>query len=68
MKKITNKIGLLLVLVVTFVTACKKDFLNTRPLTQVQASETWKDPALAEAFINGIYAGVGLDLEETVKK
>jgi hypothetical protein len=59
MKKITKATVLLLLLAVGLLPACKKDFLNTRPLDQVQASETWKDPALAEAFINGIYAGVG---------
>jgi len=59
MKKITNTSILLLLLAVTLLTACKKDFLSTKPLDQVQASETWKDPALAEAFVNGIYAGLG---------
>jgi hypothetical protein len=59
MKKITQISVLILLLAVTMLTACKKDFLNTRPLDQVQASETWKDPALAEAFVNGIYAGLG---------
>lgn len=49
---------LLLLLAGTVFTACKKDFLNTRPLDQVPASETWKDPALAEAFVNGIYGGL----------
>lgn len=59
MKKITNRNGLLLLLAVGLLTACKKDFLNTRPLDQVQATDTWKDPALAEAFVNGVYAGLG---------
>src|SRR3954469_5705046 len=43
---------------VTLLTACKKDFLNTLPVDQVPAAETWKDPALAEAFVNGIYGGL----------
>lgn len=59
MKKIKTTTVLLLLLAVTLLTACKKDFLNTLPLDQVQAGETWKDPALAEAFVNGIYAGLG---------
>lgn len=57
-----NKIQLTLYLLLmagTLVTSCKKDFLNTLPVDQVQAEETWKDPALAEAFVNGIYAGLG---------
>ena len=43
----------------TLLNACKKDFLNTKPLDQVPGSETWKDAPLAEAFVNGIYAGLG---------
>lgn len=35
--------------------SCKKDFLNTTPLTTVASSETWKDAAFSEAFVNGIY-------------
>jgi hypothetical protein len=59
MKKITNTRVLLLLLAVSLLTACKKDFLSTIPLDQVQSAETWKDPALAEAFVNGIYNGIG---------
>jgi hypothetical protein len=39
--------------------SCKEDFLNTKPLGEVPSSDTWKDGALAEAFVNGIYAGLG---------
>lgn len=39
--------------------ACSKDFLNTKPLGQVQASDTWKDGALSEAFVTDIYNGLG---------
>lgn len=56
-----NKIQIIVYLLLmagTLVTSCKKDFLNTEPVDQVQASETWKDPALAEAFVNGIYGGL----------
>lgn len=42
----------------TLLVACKRDFLNTLPQDQVPASETWKDPALAEAFVTGIYGGL----------
>jgi hypothetical protein len=58
MKKTSNKIILGLLLTVTVITACKRDFLNTLPQDQVPASETWKDPALAEAFVTGIYGGL----------
>ena len=59
MRTITHITVFTLLLAVTMLTACKKDFLNTLPPDQVQASETWKDPALSEAFVNGIYAGLG---------
>ncbi|MEJ7911637.1 MAG: RagB/SusD family nutrient uptake outer membrane protein [Chitinophagaceae bacterium] len=58
MKKITQQTLLLLLLSGALLTACKKDFLNTKPLDQVPAEETWKDPALAEAFVNNIYGGL----------
>ena len=57
--KIINQItALLLILAGTSLTACKKDFLNTVPLNQVQSELTWTDPALSEAFVNGIYGGL----------
>src|SRR3989337_1503886 len=40
-------------------TACKKDFLNTQPLDKVSSADAWKDGPLAEAFVTGIYAGLG---------
>ena len=58
MKKITQKTLLLFILSGLLLTACKKDFLNTSPLDQVAAEETWKDPALAEAFVTNIYGGL----------
>lgn len=39
-------------------TGCKKEFLNTSPLDQIQADQAWKDPALAEAFVTGVYGGL----------
>lgn len=39
--------------------ACKKDFLNIKPSGEVQASDTWKDPALTEAFVTDVYNGLG---------
>jgi hypothetical protein len=58
MKKIlTNFYVLLFSCVVLY--SCKEDFLNTKPLGEVPSSDTWKDGALAEAFVNGIYAGLG---------
>jgi len=58
MKKITYINFLLLLSAVVLFTACKKDFLNTEPTEQVPSSITWTDPAFAQAFIHGAYAGL----------
>lgn len=39
--------------------SCNDDFLDTRPLGEVSESSVWSDPALAEAFVIGIYQGFG---------
>jgi len=39
--------------------SCNNDFLNTDPLGEVSQSAVWSDPALAEAFVTGIYQGFG---------
>ncbi|MBO9205200.1 MULTISPECIES: RagB/SusD family nutrient uptake outer membrane protein [Niastella] len=54
MKKI-----LFCVLLLAIAGACKRDFLNTKPLDKVLSTDTWKDGALAEAFVTGIYSGLG---------
>ena len=54
MKKI-----LFCVLVIMIAAACNRDFLNTKPLDKVSSADAWKDGALAESFITGIYAGLG---------
>ena len=59
MKNITQKAITALIVVCSMLSGCNKDFLDTKPLDQVQATDTWKDPALAQAFINGIYSGLG---------
>ncbi|RYZ48069.1 MAG: RagB/SusD family nutrient uptake outer membrane protein [Sphingobacteriales bacterium] len=59
MNKIHKSIILCLV-AVTMLYSCKKDFLNLEPPGQVSDQLAWKDGPLAEAFVNGIYAGLGL--------
>ncbi|WP_296698049.1 RagB/SusD family nutrient uptake outer membrane protein [Algoriphagus sp.] len=39
--------------------SCNNDFLNTDPLGEVSQAAVWSDPALAEAFVTGIYQGFG---------
>ncbi|KPM49124.1 RagB/SusD family nutrient uptake outer membrane protein [Jiulongibacter sediminis] len=58
MKKIKQKIGLLVALfVVSF--SCDTEFLNTRPLDKISSDATWADGPLAEAFIFNIYSFLG---------
>lgn len=44
---------------ITGLSACSKGFLDTKPLNQIQATDTWKDGGLAEAFVTDIYNGLG---------
>ncbi|MFZ0281158.1 MAG: RagB/SusD family nutrient uptake outer membrane protein [Bacteroidales bacterium] len=51
-----NKINIIIALfAVIMITACSKDFLETKPLTEFSEVDVWNDPALAETFINQIY-------------
>ncbi|GEO10432.1 RagB/SusD family nutrient uptake outer membrane protein [Segetibacter aerophilus] len=59
MKKTMQKTFILVLALSSMLTACKKDFLNTKPLDQVPGSDTWKDATLSEAFVNNLYAGLG---------
>jgi hypothetical protein len=38
---------------------CKQEFLDTKPLDKVSSADAWKDGALAEAFVTGVYSGLG---------
>lgn len=40
-------------------TGCNDDFVNTSPLDRVSETAVWSDASLTEAFVNGIYAGLG---------
>ncbi|WP_026966765.1 RagB/SusD family nutrient uptake outer membrane protein [Algoriphagus terrigena] len=58
MKRINNYLAILLATCFTL-TACNDDFLNTRPLGEVDETSVWTDINLAEAFVVGIYSGLG---------
>ena len=45
-------------LLLSGVTACKKDFLNQAPLSSYSDEAVWKDPALVQTFVNNIYLGI----------
>lgn len=52
-------ISLALLIGTITVTGCNDDFVNTQPLDQVSGAAVWSDAPLAEAFVTGIYAGLG---------
>ncbi|RYF72592.1 MAG: RagB/SusD family nutrient uptake outer membrane protein [Cytophagaceae bacterium] len=52
-------ISLSLLIASLAVTGCNDQFVNTQPLDQVSGTAVWSDAALAEAFVSGIYAGLG---------
>lgn len=62
MKNRVNNISLIILMMVygVMLSACKDDFLNTKPLGEVEGGTTWKDDALSEAFVTGIYGGLGM--------
>lgn len=54
MKKFMQYLKLLL-FVALFMTSCNKDILELQPLSAYSDVAVWKDPILAETFLNGIY-------------
>jgi hypothetical protein len=38
--------------------SCKKDFLDIKPLDRFTDEQVWKDPAVAQTFVNNIYLGI----------
>ncbi len=59
MKRNYKTIALACLLASLAVTGCNDEFVNTQPLDQVAGSAVWSDAALSEAFITGIYSGLG---------
>lgn len=59
MKKNINRFSVIVASLALLLSACNQDFLNTRPLGEVQASIVWTDGALAQAFVTDIYNGLG---------
>jgi hypothetical protein len=58
MKSTIKQFWILLLAAGGLLSACKKDFLNTKPLDQIDGAATWTDPALAQAFVFGLYGGL----------
>ncbi|MBS1920505.1 MAG: RagB/SusD family nutrient uptake outer membrane protein [Bacteroidetes bacterium] len=58
MKKIFSICGMSISAIVLLLTSCKKDFLETKPLSEISQLDVWNDPTLTETFVNGIYNGL----------
>ncbi len=58
MKNINKYLAILFIACFSF-TSCNDDFLNTQDLGQASESSVWVDGALSEAFVIGIYQGLG---------
>src|SRR3954447_25472003 len=54
MKKITGNL-IIIIFFAGLLASCSKGFLDTQPLDQVPSYTVWTDPALATAFVNGVY-------------
>ncbi|MGN6510760.1 MAG: RagB/SusD family nutrient uptake outer membrane protein, partial [Chitinophaga sp.] len=47
-------------------TACNKDFLEKRPLTEYTEDDVWKDPNMIQAYINDLYPKMRHGFEEVM--
>lgn len=61
MKAINKNINLYLLVFIAFLaSSCKKDFMDVTPPDKISADLVWKDPTLAQAFVNEIYNGLAV--------
>ncbi|PQV57304.1 putative outer membrane starch-binding protein [Sediminibacterium magnilacihabitans] len=58
MNKITYSVAIMALLSTT-IAACKKGFMDTKPLSTISADATWADGPLSQAFVFGIYSYLG---------
>ena len=56
--KLRYKSLLLIALLAGGLSSCDTDFLDVTPPTEIPTDAVWKDGALAEGFVTGIYAGL----------
>lgn len=49
-----------LFLLVVVISSCNKDLLITEPLGEYSETTVWKDPALAQTFVNKFYRNLGI--------
>ena len=58
MKTLKNNLIIALAIVLVF-GSCKRDFLDTTPSSSIPSTLTWSDAPLSEAYVTGIYSGLG---------
>ncbi|GGH39550.1 RagB/SusD family nutrient uptake outer membrane protein [Dyadobacter endophyticus] len=56
--KLKYKSLLLIALLAGGLSSCDTDFLDVTPPTEIPTDAVWKDGALAEGFVTGVYAGL----------
>jgi hypothetical protein len=56
MKIIMKKTHISLLILLVFVTACRKDVLDKQPLDLITENVVWNDQALIDAYLTGIYS------------
>ena len=56
--KLRYKYLLVAALMAGGLSSCDTDFLEVTPPTEIPSEEAWKDGALAEGFVTGIYSGL----------
>lgn len=66
MKKIYNKILVIISISVLFTTACDTSILDVQPKGEFPEESVWEDPNLMTAFLNDIYLGMEHGLYEVM--
>lgn len=67
MKNILKPFTVIFLMLALFTVSCDKDFLETKPLSEYSSADVWKDQALAETFINGIYTALNQSMQKTME-
>ncbi len=58
MKRSFQFFNIIFFLLLVFASSCNKDFLDTTPQSDFSSADVWADRALAQTFVNSIYASI----------
>jgi starch-binding outer membrane protein, SusD/RagB family len=50
--------SVLVAIIIVFVSGCKDDFLDVKPLDKYSDAAVWEDPVLVQSYVNNIYMGI----------